>query len=535
MNNLTLQKDYTTNGQEYQLILPMNVEVLIPKDDSVRLLDKITEGLDYTKLMQAYSRKGRPPKVEAITMFKVILYAHMLGISSTRKIEQACKQNINFMWLLRGAPAPDHNTINRFINERYSEAGLDLHVQIVEKLIEIGEIDLSQLYIDGTKIEANANKYTFVWKKSINKYIKRLVCKIEKLFLHLSVEYLMIEEMEEDLISQLTRILKRLEKLVKQQKIKFVYGKGRRKSQIQRDIEQIREYIEKMKKYEEFNSVFGERNSFSKTDKEATFMRMKDDHMRNSQLKPGYNVQIAVSGEYIAGIDITSDRADSKTLIGFLKKLERQYGARLEDIIADAGYESEENYLYLRSKGYNSYIKPANHEVKKTRKYKNQIGRRENMIRDEENDEFICSNGRRLKYIYTSKSKTSSGFIRQSRVYQCESCDKCQLRSQCFKGKYNKRIFYSQTFTSLRATSQDNIDSDQGVLYRINRSIQVEGAIGVLKQNYKLIRFKRRGLKEVFLETLLYASAFNINKLHNKIQDNRLGLSFFEPKDINVA
>lgn len=322
MKNLTLQKDYTIDGREYQLVLPMNVEVLIPKDDSVRLLSKVTEGLDYSKLMQAYSHKGRAPKVNPTTMVKIVLYANMLGLNSTRAIEQACRQNINFMWLLRGAPVPDHNSINRFICKRFSKVAIDIHTQIIERLIKLKEVDLTQIYIDGTKIEANANKYTFVWKKSINKFEKRLVKKIEMLLIHLNTEYLMHEEMEEDLVSQLDRLLRRLQKVKRRKNIKFVYGSGRRKTQIQRDIEKIREYLGKIKRYHDFNEKFGTRNSFSKTDPDATFMRMKDDHMRNAQLKPGYNLQLAVSGEYIVGVDISSYRNDNGTLIGFMNKLE---------------------------------------------------------------------------------------------------------------------------------------------------------------------------------------------------------------------
>jgi transposase len=535
MNNLTLQKDYTIDGQEYQLVLPMNVEVLIPRNESVRLLSKVTEGLDYSKLMQAYSQKGRTPKVNPITMVKIVLYANMLGLNSTRAIEQACRQNINFMWLLRGAPAPDHNSINRFMRKRFSKVAIDIHTQIIERLIKLKEVDLTQIYIDGTKIEANANKYTFVWKKSINKFEQRLVKKIELLLIHLNIEYLMHEEIEEDLVSQLDRILRKLQKIARRRKMEFVYGSGKRKSQIQKDIEKIREYLEKIKRYRDFNEKFGTRNSFSKTDPDATFMRMKDDHMRNAQLKPGYNLQLAVSGEYIVGVDISSYRNDNMTLIGFVNKLERQYGERFENFILDAGYESEENYLHLASKGYVSFIKPSNHEIKKKRKYKKQIGRRENMTYDKEKDEFICHNNRRLKYIFTSKRKTASGYETKSRVYECESCENCEHRNQCYRGKKEKRIYYSPIFSHYREISQRNIESEQGILFRMNRSIQVEGAIGILKQDYKFRRFRHRGQKKVLTESLLYAIAFNINKLHNKIQDNRLGFSFFCKDTVKVA
>ena len=155
-------KNYTEFNGCYQLVLPLNYEVLIPKDDSVRLLSQILEGLNYDKLYKAYSSTGRKPAVEPKILFKVLTYAYMDNIYSSRKIESACRRDINFMWLLEGSQAPDHSTIARFRKDYLSNAVEDLFYQMVRYLYHIGEIKFENLFVDGTKIEANANRYTFV-------------------------------------------------------------------------------------------------------------------------------------------------------------------------------------------------------------------------------------------------------------------------------------------------------------------------------------------------------------------------------------
>ena len=168
-NQLKYHKDYTEFGKPYQLVLPLNLEGLVPDDDSVRLLSHELEDLDYTLLYQAYSAKGRNPAVDPKTMFKILTYAYSQNIYSSRKIESACKRDINFMWLLAGQKAPDHSTIARFRTGFLLEACEDLFYQMVRRLAAMGELSQETVFIDGTKLEACANKYTFVWKKSVGK------------------------------------------------------------------------------------------------------------------------------------------------------------------------------------------------------------------------------------------------------------------------------------------------------------------------------------------------------------------------------
>ena len=187
--NKTIHKNYTENSGVYQLVLPLNMEVLIPEDDSVRLLSHITEELDYTNLIMAYSSKGRNPEVKPKTLFRVLVYAYMNDIYTSRKIEEACRRDINFMWLLQGQKVPDHNTIARFRKGRLSGIMEGLFNQLVVKLGELGEIQYENIFIDGTKIEAYANKYTFVWKKTTLKNEQRMQEKARAFLAKLNKEF----------------------------------------------------------------------------------------------------------------------------------------------------------------------------------------------------------------------------------------------------------------------------------------------------------------------------------------------------------
>lgn len=515
MNNPKQQNHYTIKSSEYQLVLPLDLGVRIPEDAPVRLLDSIVEEIDLSKLFSQYSYDGINIAIPPRRLFKIVVYAYMNGIYSSRKIEDACRSNINFMWLLGGARPPDHNTIARFRRDRLAPVMEELFYQLVKKLSEMGEIAFEHLFVDGTKIEANANKYSFVWKKAISKHAAKQEEKISKFLDYVTSVYGYI-------VKTARQALEELEKQAERDNLEFVCGKGKRKQQLQRDIEKLREYAGRQAKYEQYNAAFKGRNSFSKTDTDATFMHMKEDHMRNSQLKPGYNLQLGVEGEYIVGMDISSERSDVNTLIPFLKKMENHLGRKHETLTADAGYESEENYAYLEKSGQICFIKPSNYEQQKKRGYGKKKYIHENMPYDEACDHYICPAGKRLEASGTKLRRSKSGYEAEQTIYTCESCAGCEQKTLCTKAKENRSISVSKKFVKYRQASYENITSEMGILLRMNRSIQAEGAIGVIKQDYGFRRFVTRGWENVFTESLLMGFAYNTNKLHRKTQNNRL-------------
>jgi transposase len=519
MKNKNYHVNYDTGKRNVQLKIDEIVaEKVIPADDSVRLLDEMMEEMDFAPLLRAYKRTGRRPATNPVTMLKLLLYANMEGITSSRAIASASSRDINYIWLLNGEKAPNHSEIARFRSKRLTECGEELFYQLVEKLSGLGEIKYEHLFVDGTKIEANANKYSFVWKKSTTKYETRVQGKLEKLMPELCARHNVQTDTPEELLLELDQKVT----------VPFVHGRGKRKSELQRDLELLQELLSRKEKYAGYQETFNGRNSFSKTDPDATFMHMKEDHMRNSQLKPGYNIQLGVEGEYITGVHVSSDRSDQLALIPLLENMQAHLGKIYEDVTADAGYESEENYTYFEGKTTECFIKPQNYERSKTKKYKSNMALRENMLYDAALDEYTCQAGKKLRAVYVGKRKSKTGFEREVTYYECESCEGCQHKKKCTRSKDKRTMQVSKKFTEQRKQSLERITNEKGILLRINRSIQSEGAFGVIKQDYGFRQFLLRGNKKVLTEILMVAMGYNINKYHSKIQQKRTGRQLFE-------
>ena len=495
--------------------MPLCLEEIIPQDDSVRLLNQLLDELDYKELIKAYSPLGRKAAVDPVNLFKVIVYGYHCGIYSSRAIEQSCRRDINFRWLLEGKRGPGKSTIAAFRTGKLGIVVEGLFYQLVERLYARGEVAFEHLFVDGTKIEANANRYSFVWKKSVEKQQKKQGEKERILLATLNKRY-------EGRFTSLETAAERLTEEAKD--IVFVSGKGKHKTQLQRDIEAIETLRDQNQRYAEYQATFDGRSSFSKTDTDATFMRLKEDHMKNGQLKPAYNVQVGVEGEYIVGMDISSERSDTLTLIPLLERMKSCTGKRHGTIVADAGYESEENYTYLASMNQEAYIKPINYEQSQRRKFRNNPYLRENMSYEPNEDRYICPNGRFLNATYTHIRKSKTGFESLVTAYRCEDCSGCTHRASCFQSKNpdaNRTIDVAKRFLQQRTQTYEKIASPKGILLRMNRSIQAEGVFAVIKQDYAFRRFFTRGKENVRTEMLLMAMGYNLFRLHRKTQGNR--------------
>ena len=536
--NKLLQKDYTLSSLYYQIKLPLDVEILIPADDPVRLLSAFVEGMELSDLYQTY---GKIKKNQATPrqLFKIMVYASMNRIYSSRDIETACRRDINFMYLLEGKPAPDHATFARFISLHFAQCSKKTLAEVSKLLYSLGEISGKSIFIDGTKIESVANKYTFVWKKAITKNQAKLFDKI----------LVFVEECEnlygfriayngKVSLHTLKRLRKKLCRIRQEEGIAFVHGTGRRKTRLQRSLETLETYIAKLKEYNKKLYVCGDRNSYSKTDPDATFMRMKEDAMLNGQLKPAYNLQHGVDSEYITWLDISPRPTDTRTLIPFLKDMELYLPFKYQEIVADAGYESEENYLFLEENGQLAYIKPQNYEISKTRKYRQDIGRMENMTYDEKADCYYCKNEQVLTVQYEKREKTASGYRRTVTVYGSNGCSGCPFKTDCIKGNNcktpmedrQKVLYVSKKMKEKRQETLERITSDHGTQLRMNRSIQAEGSFANIKEDMGFRRYLYRGNANVTAQSILLAIGYNINKLHHKIQAGRTGQHLFPLK-----
>ena len=493
--------------REGQVVFTLNSELFLPEDAPVRLTSAQLEELDYRKLYEAYSSRGRKSVTDPRVLFKLLVYGYQCGIYTTRKLEEACRYRIDFRWLLWDEAVPDHSTISRFRTGRCAEAVEDLFYLYVRYLEVQGETDHETVFIDGTKLESRAGRYTFIWRKSVEKLLAKVKQKV-----YAATSLTSLEGLEQQLSD-------------KGAEISFVHGAGRRKSEAQKEWEALDELRCKWREYEEKLTIMGaDRNSYSKTDPDATFMRMKDDHMRNGQLKPGYNVQIGVNSEYITGIDAFTNRTDYGTLVPFMKTMQQKHGKKYKSVTADAGYERFNNYLFLEDNGQLSFIKPANYEQQKSSSFKKQIGRMENMAYDAEADSYTCSQGRKLN-LRRECTELKNGRYITTAWYRCESCADCPVREKCCQAKdtaQSKELRVNKTLQELRKASLENITSEHGIHLRLSRSIQVEGAFGLLKNDFGFRRFLTRGKKNIRTELFFLALAFDLKKLWMKRDRGRL-------------
>lgn len=505
--NSKTQYQYKITERNGQLVIALNSEIIIPEKAPVRLLSAQLEELNYEELYRAYSPKGRKSAADPRVLFEVLVYGYQCGIYTSRKLEEACRYRVDFMWLLGDERAPDHTTLARFRTGRCRDCIEDLFYQFVRRLEEQEETDHGAVFIDGTKLESRAGRYTFVWRKSVEKYLEQVKAQVQ-----VETGLTTLEELERHLAESAEGIT-------------FVKGSGHRKSEEQKRWEKLSELHRRWAEYEESLAIMGTgRNSYSKTDPDATFMRLKEDHMRNGQLKPAYNVQLAVNSEYITGVELFPDRSDVKTLKPFLRRLEEFHQARYEEVTADAGYESLDNYLYLDATGQTCMIKPANYDQKKKPKFRKQIGRVENMKYDPKEDCFTCAQGRKLPLRRECTELRDGQFVTTA-WYRCESCEGCPCRTQCCRAKDQnkpKELTLQKTFWEKRAQAEQNITTPRGVHLRLCRSIQAEGAFGLLKNDFAFRRFLTRGRANVRTELFLLALAFNLKKLWMKREHGRL-------------
>ena len=524
-------------------------ELGLPDDDPVYTLKKVMEEFDFSGLLACYSDKGRTG-YNPIMLYSVVTYANMRGVRAVDRIVDLCQRDLAFIWLTKGQK-PQRDAFYDFKGKKLTGGILDeLNCQFMRRLQKEGLITLKELYIDGTKIEANANRYTFIWRGSYNAFLyengygpkydlgqarmfviegMERVRKVmeenrrRKLTKHKKIPNNTTIEIDNCSPLEILKLQKNLVQSAEGEGILFVNGKGKHKPELQKLYEELEECGRRLMEYKECFEIMGkDRNSYSKTDLEATFMRMKEDHMLNGQLKPAYNVQIAVENYFIVHSYVSNDRTDYNTLVPVLEKHRGAFGDILEAVTADSGYCSEKNLMYLKEIGIHSYIKLQEHEKRKTRAYKEEIGKYYNMTYAVFEDEhyYICHDGRELRHIRT-ESKEQDGYTQTLEVYGCVDCSGCEHKARCLyqynaekNPDRNKVMKINERWEELKEESHANIQSEKGILKRQTRSIQTEGHFGDIKENEDFRRFHYRSGEKVYKEFMLYAISRNIMKYH---------------------
>lgn len=517
----------TTFSNHKQLFLDLNLSIPFEVTDNEAALMILLQNQDYSHFFPLKKKTGRPRAADPYTMMLILLYARTQGKFSSRDVERLCKRDIFLLKILGERKAPDHTTFDRFI--RTHEKAIDkLFFHVVARLAELGELKKDVVYQDGTKIESKAGRYTFVWKKALSKNLEILKKHIDTLITEVCSQYSWTIDTELP-ISALETIKKKLES-TGEELIPEKIGRGHRVTNIQKYYRDTLIYLEKLKQYESYFSAMNGRNSMSKTDPDATFMRMKDDHMRNGQLKPAYNLQVLVDGGYIVGAHASADRTDYATMIPALAHMHEHIPWKYTSYCADSGYDCQQNHEVLKKQKIDAYIKPLNYEQSKKRKSKKDIGKKENMTYDLENDQFICTKGKKLKSKNVSSRKNQYGYTTETHIYRCErGCKNCKLRSACMKKSKApyKQVQINHKLERYHKEALTLINSDRGKEIRVNRSIQAEGAFAQIKANWSFRRFLKSGMNGIYTEWLLMCFAMNIIHLGNRLAKDEVGNPFY--------
>jgi transposase len=512
-HNRVVFKPYTMDQPS---LLPPSLDELVPADHLVRVVNHTIDQLNIEPLLKKY-KGGGTSSYHPQMMLKVMVYAYTQRIYTSRRIAKALRENIQFMWI-SGMNRPDFRTINRFRSSVMKDVVDEVFTSVLQFLIEKKFVKLENYYVDGTKIESSANRYQFVWGKSTKNYHERLQEKIKLLLKEIEEENKKEEEEygEDDLEEmgggnddvngeQLKKMIEGLNKRLQEK------PEDKKLAKAVKTLET--DYLPREEKYEEQEKILAERKSYAKTDPDATFMRMKEDHMRNGQLKPGYNVQIGTENQFVVSFSIHQRPGDTSCLIPHLERMKQQYGRLPQRVIADAGYGSEENYAYLEKEQIQGYVKYNRFQQEQKRSWRKQYFRVENWKYEIESDRYICPTDQQLVFRRTFQKKTENGYPSTIREYECQSCEGCPVKLQCTKSVGNRCVQISPDLNRYRDQARMNLLSEKGRKLSIQRNVEVEPVFGQIKHNWGFRRFVLKGNDKVKTEWGLVCIAHNLAKL----------------------
>ena len=519
----TLHNNYCNSKQGY---LPLFLSDYLDLLDPVLTFDRLMGGIDLNKYLTDIPEytTGRL-RYNPVNMLKTVLFGFMTsGYCSLRELEDNCKVNIRFMYLM-DHQTPSYRTFGYFINEILQDKIENIFNDINHAIFNDEHVDLQHLYIDGSKFEANANKYTWVWKKATEKFryklYEKITAEIEEINAEIAWSGVQITTNPEYVPDYLNEIVEQLVLLWELDTSTFVYGSGKRKSKEQRHYEHLTTFCQKLQEYIQKIEICGpNRNSYSKTDNSATFMRIKTDYMGNDQLLPAYNVQIGVADEYIAVVDVNHYRSDMDCFVPLMEHFKQTYGFYPKYPVADAGYGSYNNYIFCEQNGIEKYMKfPMFKKETKDQKYHEDPFRAVN-FRIDEQGVMRCPNDKAFHFLYR-KNVRGNQYGRKEELYECEDCSGCPYAEKCKKTDKNRTVRINQELTSMHQEVIENLESIHGALLRMNRSIQAEGTFGIMKNDRWYKRIVRRGIHSVKLEVLLVAIGHNLYKYQKKKMRNR--------------
>jgi len=497
--------------QHQTTMLPSSLEELIPRGHAVRVVSSVVDRMELDALLASYDGGGAS-RYHPRMLLKVMLYAYVDGVRSSRRIAKALRENVHYMWL-SGSQRPDFRTLNRFRTSHLKQTVEEVFVSLTALLVEAGLVTLTETFVDGTKIEAQANRYSFVWGKGVKTQKARLEVQVRELLSQIEAENDAeqarygdkdLEEVGEGATpitsEQLERTAQEMEaRLAARPQTAPDDPTGNAVKKIRQN------FLPRLQKYERQQEILGDRNSFSKTDEDATFMRMKEDYMRNGQLKPGYNVQISTEQQFITNVTVHQDPTDTPTLKAHLDHFHQMYGIDPEVVVADAAYGSAANYRDLEARGATAYVKYNRFDQE-------QRGQRGALsypafVYDASSDSYTCPQGQTLSYLRSWRRQD-----RTLRIYEAHDCTTCPLKARCSPKYAARRLWNNADVEPYHQKARELLNSPPGREYRSRRMIEVESVFGQIKHNGNFRRFFLHGLSKVNTEFHLVALAHNLKK-----------------------
>lgn len=499
---------FKSNLQGQISLFPARLDQNIAEDAPVRLVNQIVDQLDISSIEMSY-KGGGASSFHPRMMLKVLFYAYMNNIYSCRKIGKLLLENVHYMWL-SGNQAPDYRTINYFRSHHLKGTINRIFTQVVLMLAEMGHISLQTVYIDGTKMESRSGRYTFVWRKTVERNKARLETKISEI-LNMIDQGIAQDNLPEDepptpIDSEVLK--KRIAQINRE-------NLSKEKQKAVKALE--KKHLPKLREYENHLEILGNRNSYSKTDKDATFMRMKDDHMQNGQLKAAYNLQIGTKNQFITHFAFFPNPTDTLTMIPFFEGWEESYSTYPQTVVADAGYGSEENYGFMEENEIEAFVKYNYFHAEQKNKFRENAFIAQNLYYNATADYFVCPMGQHLENKGVFKKENGHGFESEITVYQAANCNGCPLRGMCYKAQGNRRIEVNHNLQRLKTKARELLLSKEGIKYRKKRCIEPEPVFSHIRYDGGYLRFRHFGQDKVEMDFTILAIALNLSKLARKL------------------
>lgn len=508
---------FKSYNPQQALLLPPSLEDLISKKHLVRVVNQVVESMDISDLINLYEGGGTSAYHPRM-LLKVLLYAYSVKLYTGRKIAKALTQDIHFMWL-SGMSRPDFRTLNNFRSSKAKEVIEVLFKEMLEFLMAHSYIKMENYFCDGSTFRADANQHKMVWKKNAERYKLKMQEKCQLLFKEIDAlnmgedNHYGNTDLEENgdastiCKSDIEQHIGSLNEKLKQTLDKKIQRKGKSLDK------KLREAKGRILKYERQMDMAGTRSGYNKTDTDASAMMMKN----KVEILPAYNVMAGCEDQFITGVSVHQNTNDGACFKEHLEKATQQQPLQPDAIIADSIFGTAQNYELLEQKQIESYLKFPSFHAEQKQNYKDKIFVKENFYYDANSDTYSCPNDEllTLRKTYTQTHKRT-GYKTEIKEYECTNCSECVFYSQCCKSEKgaNRTIKVNPKLEHYKVKARANLQTDQGVILRKRRSIEIESCFGDIKHNMGFRRFHLRGLNKVKTEISLVAMAHNLRKVH---------------------